>query len=83
MVKHSGCGMLTFSNTDAQAAVAQKLGPTAAAELATLDFLPFPDLDQAVRDDVEFLRARSAVPDHVALSGWFYEVETGKVRKVV
>lgn len=83
LVKHTGCGMLTFTNEDAHAVVAQNLGPTAAAELATLDFQPFPDLEAAVKDDVEFLRNQSAVPKDVALSGWIYDVTTGKVNQIV
>lgn len=83
LVKHTGCGMLTFANEDAHAAVSRALGPTAAAEIATLDFMPFSDVEQAVRDDVDFLRKQSAVPRDVGISGWVYEVETGKVRQVV
>lgn len=83
LVKHTGCGMLTFANEDAHAAVSRALGATAAAEIATLDFMPFTDLEQAVRDDVEFLRKQSAVPGDVRISGWVYEVETGKARQVV
>lgn len=48
-----------------------------------LDFLPFPELDKAVEDDVEFLRKSKLVPDSVVISGWVYEVETGKTRRVV
>jgi carbonic anhydrase len=48
-----------------------------------LDFLPFPELDQAVKDDVSFLRSTKLVPDSVTISGWVYEVETGKTRRVV
>ncbi|KAI0879000.1 beta carbonic anhydrase clade D [Hypoxylon argillaceum] len=83
LVKHTGCGMLTFTNDDAHALVKQNLGPTAAAELATLDFLPFAELDAAVKADVEFLKRSATVPDDVAISGWVYEVETGKARQVV
>ncbi|KAI3322224.1 carbonate dehydratase [Xylariaceae sp. AK1471] len=83
LVKHTGCGMLTFTNEDAHAAVKQSLGPSAAAELATLDFLPFSDLDAAVKDDVQLLKTSSTVPEDVKISGWVYEVETGKVRQVV
>lgn len=47
------------------------------------DFLPFPDLEQAVKEDVEFLQKSRLVPDYVTVSGWVYEVETGKTRRVV
>ncbi|KAI0555462.1 beta carbonic anhydrase clade D [Xylaria curta] len=83
LVKHTGCGMLTFTNDDAHAIVKKNLGPAALAELAALDFLPFPDLDKAVKDDVEFLKVSTTVPDDVPITGWVYEVETGKVRQVV
>lgn len=83
LVKHTGCGMLTFTNEDAHALVSQQLGTTAAAEIATLDFLPFSNLEEAVKEDVAFLKKQSAVPKDVGISGWVYEVETGKVRQVV
>lgn len=83
VIKHTGCGMLTFSNEDAHAVVAQKLGPTAAAEISTLDFLPFTNVEDAVKEDVDFLGKQSSVPKNVAVTGWVYEVETGKARQVV
>lgn len=57
----------------------------AASELKSrkLDFLPFPQLETAVEDDVNFLKSTKLVPDSVTISGWVYEVETGKTRKVV
>ena len=48
-----------------------------------LDFLPFPELEKAVVEDVEFLRASKLVAESVVISGWVYEVETGKTRRVV
>lgn len=83
LVKHTGCGMLIFSNEDAHGLVKSNLGPSASAEIATLDFLPFGDLEKAVQDDVAFLKRSATVPEDVAISGWVYEVETGKARQVV
>ncbi|KAL9026938.1 MAG: hypothetical protein Q9196_004469 [Gyalolechia fulgens] len=82
LIKHTGCGMLTFSNKDAHAVVKHALGAEAQEELEGLDFLPFGDLEQGVRDDIEFLRGSKVIPGDVAISGWVYEVETGKVREV-
>ncbi|KAJ4422258.1 hypothetical protein N0V82_003119 [Gnomoniopsis sp. IMI 355080] len=82
LVKHTGCGMLTFTNEDAHALVSQTLGGTAAAEIATLDFLPFANVEEAVKEDLAFLKKQSAVPKDIAISGWVYEVETGKVRQI-
>ena len=83
LIKHTGCGMLTFQNEHAHAVVAQNLGAEGKAELDGLDFLPFGDLEQGVKDDVAFLKGSRAIPDSVSISGWVYEVETGKVKPVV
>lgn len=83
VIKHSGCGMLSFTNEDAHAVVEKNLGTEARKELAGLDFQPFAQLEQAVEDDVNFLKACKAIPDSVKISGWVYEVETGKLRFVV
>lgn len=87
LIKHTGCGMQTFTNEEAHALVAQRLGGTAAAEIATMDFVPFGGgshgVENAVKEDVAFLKKQSAVPKDVAISGWVYEVETGRVRQIV
>jgi len=83
LIKHTGCGMLTFQNQDAHAVVAKNLGQEAADEIHGLDFLPFPELEQGVKDDVQFIKNSKAVKDDVTVSGWVYEVETGKVKQVV
>lgn len=44
-------------------------------------FLPFGDLEQSVRDDVEFLENSPQVLD-VPITGYVYEVETGKIVKI-
>jgi len=82
LVKHTGCGMLTFKNEDAHAVVEKNLGSEAVKEIQGLDFLPFPELEEAVREDLKYLRGSKAVSESVGLSGWVYEVETGKVRRV-
>jgi carbonic anhydrase len=40
-------------------------------------------LEHAVKDDVKYLGDTKLVPDNVTVSGWIYEVETGKTRRVV
>ena len=80
LVKHTGCGMLTFTNTDALKVVANNVGTGVLS--STYDFQSFPDLEQGVRDDVEWLKSHGALPKDVKISGWVYEVETGKTRPV-
>ncbi|KAJ9129425.1 hypothetical protein NKR19_g10376, partial [Coniochaeta hoffmannii] len=59
--------------------------PEAEAELKErkLDFLPFPEVEGAVKEDVEFLKGSKLIPEGVPISGWVYEVETGRTRRVV
>jgi carbonic anhydrase len=50
---------------------------------STFDFQPFPDVEQGVKDDIEWLKSNGAVVNDTALSGWIYEVETGKTVQIV
>ena len=52
VIHHTDCGMLTFSNGDLRKKVKQELHTDA----DHIDFLPFKDLEQSVRDDVTFLK---------------------------
>ncbi|KAL7276075.1 hypothetical protein RUND412_000960 [Rhizina undulata] len=81
VVKHTGCGMLTFTNEDIYAVIEKNLGTRAAEEI---DFLPFAELENAVEEDVEYLRTHELIPEEIRknVSGWIYEVETGKLRRV-
>ena len=78
VIHHTECGMLTFSNDDLYAKVQEDLG----ADASHIDFLPFPDLDQSVRDDVQFLKDSPLIPDDVSVRGFVYDVKTGKVTEV-
>jgi carbonic anhydrase len=78
ILHHTDCGMLTFKNEDVYAKVRETLG----ADATGIDFLPFPDLDQSVRDDIQFLKDSPLIPDDVSIRGFVYDVKTGKVREV-
>lgn len=43
VIKHTGCGMLTFANEDARKAVVGNLGEGVRSEVEKVDFLPFPE----------------------------------------
>jgi carbonic anhydrase len=82
LVKHTGCGMLTFDDATAKALVKKNKGGAAAKEVEHLDFLTFPALEDKVREEVRWLKSK-AIEQGINISGWVYEVETGKVRRVV
>jgi carbonic anhydrase len=71
--------MLTFSNEDLTAKIKEDLG----VDTTGRDFLPFPDLEQSVRDDVEKLRNSDLILDDIVVSGAIYDVHTGELREVV
>ena len=56
------------------------------ADISTLldqDSLAIPDFEKSLRYDLELLRSSPAVPRHVKLYGFFYEINSGKLIEVV
>ena len=78
VIHHTECGMLTFSNEDVYAKVRADLG----ADASHIDFMPFGDLEQSVRDDVAFLRESPLIADDVLVRGFVYDVKSGRVEEV-
>lgn len=78
VIHHTDCGMLTFSNDDLRAKLKQELQ----ADARHVDFLPFKDLEQSVRDDVANIKASPLIPDGIEVSGFIYDVRTGKLLPV-
>jgi carbonic anhydrase len=79
VIHHTDCGMLTFTNDHLQA----KLHDETGADASHIDFLPFPDLEQSVRDDVSAILASPFIDDSIPVSGYIYDVHTGAVTQVV
>jgi len=78
VLAHTDCGMLTFSNDDLRA----KLLEEAAADASAVDFKPFPDLEQSVRTSVRTIRESPLLPESLELSGWVYDVRSGRINEV-
>jgi carbonic anhydrase len=74
VIGHTGCGMLTFSNAD----VHEKLGP----ESESIDFQPFPDVAERVRQSVETIRSHPLLGDSFGATGFVYDVESGRIEPV-
>jgi len=74
VIGHTDCGMLTFSNAD----VHEKLGP----ESESIDFQPFPDVAERVRQSVETIRSHPLLPDAFGASGFVYDVGSGRIEPV-
>jgi carbonic anhydrase len=74
VIGHTGCGMLTFTNAD----VHERLGP----ESESIDFQPFPDLVESVRQSVEAIRDHPLLPDSFGATGFVYDVRSGRIAPV-
>jgi carbonic anhydrase len=78
VIQHTDCGMLTFKNEDLYAKVKEDLGEDA----SRIDFMPFSDLEQNVRDDVAFLKDSPLIPDEIEIRGFVYDVHTRRLNPV-
>lgn len=78
VIHHTDCGMRTFTNRDLYAKVKQDLG----ADASGIDFLPFNDLEESVREDVAFLLSSPLIPADVTIRGFVYDVRTGRLSEV-
>jgi carbonic anhydrase len=74
VVGHTDCGMLTFTNDELHA----KLGP----ESEGIDFQPFPDVAERVRQSVEAIRSHPLLPGSYGATGFVYDVHTGRISAV-
>ena len=78
VVHHTDCGMLTFSNDDLRGILAERRG----SDASDIDFLPFGDLEQSVRDDIATIRASEHLDQSIPVRGFVYDVDTGALHEV-
>ena len=74
VIGHTDCGMLTFTNSDLH----EKLGP----ESESIDFQPFPDVAERVRQSVETIRSHPLLGDSFGATGFVYDVRSGRIEPV-
>jgi carbonic anhydrase len=78
VLHHTDCGMLTFDNDALRGICREQLG----ADASDVDFLPFSDLEQSVRDDVALIRNSPFIPSDIPVTGFIYDVKTGRIQEV-
>jgi len=79
VIHHTDCGMLTFSNHDLQDKLRQETG----VDAEFINFLPFSDLEQSVRDDVQRIRRNPFLPGNASVRGFVYDVRNGRLTPLV
>lgn len=77
LIHHTDCGMLTFTDDEFRAAIAQEVGarPTWASEA-------FGDVDADVRQSIRRIETDPFVPHTDAVRGFVYDVADGTLREV-
>ena len=78
VIHHTDCGMLTFSNRELRDKVKEDLG----SDTGEFDFLPFQDLEESVREDIEFLTATQLLNPDTLIRGFVYDVRSGRLQEV-
>ena len=82
VVHHSFCGTSLYMPER----VFQKFHDDYHADITTLadrDSVAIADFEKSLQHDLELLRASPAVPKHVKLYGFFYEINSGKLIEVL
>lgn len=78
VIGHLDCGMAKIGDDELRT----KLHAETGADTSEVDFLTFPDVDQAVRDSVARIRASELLPDDFTATGYVYDVTTGRLDPV-
>ena len=78
VIHHTDCGMLTFSNDQ----IREMLKNDTGADASAIDFLPFSDLEASVREDVRTIRSSPLIPDDITVTGFVFDVKTGRLSEV-
>lgn len=96
VVHHTKCGMCGTSDAELREKLHQSLGPGHLEDDVKHDkgnrdkyrqadyvaFLPFKDLEESVIDDVAKLHDNPLISKKVEISGYIYNVDTGKLERV-
>lgn len=78
VIHHTDCGMLTFGNEELRYHLREETGEDA----SHIDFLPFSNLEDSVREDIQTIRTSPFIPTDVSVRGFIYDVHTGRLQEV-
>ena len=79
VVNHTDCGMLTFTDEHLQQQLTEKYKTKA----NYLKFYSFPNLEENVKNQVDRIKSTPFIPNDILVSGFIYDVKTGKLGRVI
>ncbi|RPJ77652.1 MAG: carbonic anhydrase [Acidobacteria bacterium] len=77
IVHHTDCGMLTFTDDSLRAQLRER-----GVDADDVAFLPFKDVEESVRADLDAYERSPLVRHDVPVRGFVYDVKTGRVHEV-
>jgi carbonic anhydrase len=78
VVHHTDCGMLIFTDDQLRKMLKQDMN----ADASGIEFMAFTDLEKSVRDDVATVRSSPFIPKDIPVTGFVYDVRTGRLNAV-
>jgi carbonic anhydrase len=66
-----------------QAKIREDLGSEAGDVAEGVKFLPFPDLEESVREDADIVKSSPLVAPGTPVTGYVYDVATGGLKRIV
>ena len=79
VVAHTRCAMASRTEAELREAVSRASGQDA----SRATFAVIPDQEQALREDVARVRTHPLIPAEVAVGGFRYDVDTGRLEQLV
>ncbi|MDY3024476.1 beta-class carbonic anhydrase [Streptococcus pluranimalium] len=78
VLHHTDCGAQTFTNPAFHEQLHRDLG----VDVSDMDFLPFINIENSVREDMQKLKDSPLIPEDVVINGAIYDVDTGRMTEV-
>ncbi len=78
VIHHTNCGLYNTTNESLRSRITEATGQDA----SHIDFLPFADTAESVREDVDALRNCALLPHDYEVLGFVYDVASGRLEPV-
>jgi carbonic anhydrase len=79
VIPHTRCAMASSSLDELR----ERVGQSAGQDASWQSFGVVEDQEAALLDDVRKVRAHPLIPDHIAVGGFLYDVDTGLIHQLV
>jgi carbonic anhydrase len=76
--RHTNCGMVTFTTEELRQRLREETNAPPEV-IDALEFLEFGDAEVSVKNDVEWLKSQPLIIKETVITGWIYDVQTGRV----